>query len=104
MPLLKKSSLLAFAPVVGVTIKSEYYRALQVSFSYLSFINEEANEAETKKFDEWKTNAISETQLHGEYGRDDTRDLTWDELDEEDKLMLLERETFQPNKSYFSEE
>ncbi len=30
--LLKKSSLLASAPVVGVTIKSEYYRALQVSF------------------------------------------------------------------------
>ena len=29
---LKKSSLLASAPVVGVTIKSEYYRALLVSF------------------------------------------------------------------------
>ncbi len=34
--LLKKSSLLAFAPVVGVTIKSEYYRALQVSFVLLN--------------------------------------------------------------------
>ena len=36
MLLLKKSSLLAFAPVVGVTIKSEYYRALQVSFALLN--------------------------------------------------------------------
>ena len=34
--LAKKSSLLAFAPVVGVTIKSEYYRALQVSFALLN--------------------------------------------------------------------
>jgi hypothetical protein len=32
--LLKKTSLLASAPVVGVTIKSEDYRALQVFFLY----------------------------------------------------------------------
>jgi len=33
LALLKKTSLLASAPVVGVTIKSEYYRALQVCFT-----------------------------------------------------------------------
>jgi len=35
--LLKKTSLLASAPVVGVTIKSEDYRALPMFFSCLFF-------------------------------------------------------------------